>query len=846
MKKFIILVLCWLFGVNISNLAQESKFSSGLYFSSHEVIQDKRTSLHLTPKHPFVFNKKFRITFDARFRRGDGYYGLICRVIGNENTNIDLLSNTGSAKTNFWLVYKGLVLFSYSLKEIPESEFGQWIKISVDFDLKQNRLAISLNGIEKSKEVSGLSGLKNFDVTFGACSNPKFQNTDVAPMTLNNIVVTDDKGKISRNWKLAKHISNEVYDEIHQAVATVNNGIWLIDRHVKWTKKASLNVPDLAGMAKNTGDGLVYLIGKTKLYVYSLSDNQIDTIVYKHGCPFNNYYNYFIYNPVTNRILSYDFSRNYLNEFDFASQEWTQSSFAYNEPDLAHHNTVIYPVDGRLFTFGGYGHYLYKSKIIHFQPDTASWQEQDVSNEIHPRYLSAAGLDENDRWLIFGGYGSKSGRQEILPEFYYDLYAYDFKTSQTTKLQQYKSPEIPFVPCEALVKNPESNRFYTLVYNTSNFTTSLKLAEFSLDKPEYTVYSEAIPYNFLDIESWCMFFLYRNTPEFCTVTAHKNDVAIYSLAYPALVQSDVFQTNKPDKSLLVWILCATGIAGMLLLLWIFFKKGKKSGYKRLIKKALPYNSTMVDWNATKRISKSSIYFLGGFQVFDRNGNDISAAFTPTLKQLLIIILLNTVKNGRGISTNKLDETFWFDKSDNSARNNRNVSISKLRAVLSKIGNVDIDQESLYWRVNMSDVYSDYIELTNLCERFKQHNLSLDETEIQHFATVAYLGELLPEFQVDWLDEFKANFSNMILDTLFQFSTLPGIKKNLHLLNHIAECILKFDVINEEAIALKCLTLYKLRKKGLAKTAYDSFAREYRNLLGSEYSIPFNEIIDPKD
>ncbi|MDR0547120.1 MAG: hypothetical protein LBG77_06000 [Dysgonamonadaceae bacterium] len=245
----------------------------------------------------------------------------------------------------------------------------------------------------------------------------------------------------------------------------------------------------------------------------------------------------------------------------------------------------------------------------------------------------------------------------------------------------------------------------------------------------------------------------------------------------------------------------------------------------------------------KPVSKSSIYFLGGFQIFDKEGNDISAAFTPTLKQLFIIILLNTVKNGRGISTNKLNETLWFDKSEDSARNNRNVSISKLRTILAKIGNIDIDQESSYWRITLSDVYSDYIELTNLCEQFKQQHLSLDEAEIQHFIQVAYRGELLPDFQIDWLDEFKANFSNRILDTLFEFSSLPEIKKNLPLLNHIAECILKFDIINKDAIALKCLTLYKLGKKGLAKAAYDNFVREYQNTLGTVYKVSFSEIIE---
>lgn len=816
--------------------------SSGLYFSSHEVTQDKRTSLHLTSEQPFIFNKKYRISFDALFRNGDGYYGLICRVLGNKEINFDLVSNTAATKTNFWLVYKDQILFSFSFNEIPESDFGKWIKIYIDFDLKQNQLTASFNGVEKTQKVTGLSSLKYFDITFGASNNPNFQNTDVAPMTLKNVVITDENNKTSYNWKLAEHAINYVTDEIHNNLATVKNGIWLIDKHVMWSKKASYSLPDLVGLAKNESDGLIYIVCKTKLYVYSVQNNSLDTINYISGCPFNNYYNYFIFNPSTKKIISYDFSENYLNEFDFVSKEWKQSSFSYKEPDFAHHNSVISPTDSELVTFGGYGHYSYKDKFNRFLTDSAIWHTQDVSGSIYPRYLSAAGLDENNNWLIFGGYGSKSGRQEVSPEFFYDLYSFDFKTSQINKLQEYQSSEVPFVPCEALIKNQDTSIFYTLVYNTVNFNTSLKLAEFSIDKPEYKIYSDAIPYTYSDIESWCILFLYKASSNFVTATVHNNDVAIYTLAYPALEASEVIQASISKGS--VWIYFGIGLVVIGFFIFIILRKAKKPKNIHLIKTVFPvFQPNIVDLNTEKTNSNSTIHFLGGFQVYDKEGNDISSVFTPTLKQLFIILLLKTVKNGRGISTTKLTETLWSDKSDNSARNNRNVCISKLRSILSNVGNIDIDQESSYWRINMSGVYSDYVELNMLCERFKEQHISLNESEIQHFVQIAQRGELLPEFQIEWLDEFKADFSNMVLDTLFEFSNLQKTKSNFQLLIDIAECILKYDPINEDAIRMKCSTLYQLGKKGLAKTVYDHFKKEYENSLGTEFSFSFTDMVE---
>ncbi|MCQ4917106.1 hypothetical protein NE451_21890, partial [Bacteroides nordii] len=68
--------------------------------------------------------------------------------------------------------------------------------------------------------------------------------------------------------------------------------------------------------------------------------------------------------------------------------------------------------------------------------------------------------------------------------------------------------------------------------------------------------------------------------------------------------------------------------------------------------------------------KSSILFLDGFHVWDKNGIDITKSITPILKQLLILIIIYSVNNKKGISNVTLLELLWFDKMDESAQNNR--------------------------------------------------------------------------------------------------------------------------------------------------------------------------------
>ena len=148
-------------------------------------------------------------------------------------------------------------------------------------------------------------------------------------------------------------------------------------------------------------------------------------------------------------------------------------------------------MDSSLITFGGYGNFKYKSVVNKFNK-SKGLQQIDFSNRVSPRYLSAAGKGDDSHWLIFGGYGSTTGRQELSPEFFYDLCSYDLKKNSIRKICTYKEPEFPFVPCESLIKDKDSNSFYTLVYNSTKFKTHLHLAKFGMDKPNYEFLADSI------------------------------------------------------------------------------------------------------------------------------------------------------------------------------------------------------------------------------------------------------------------------------------------------------------------------------------------------------------------
>jgi len=60
-------------------------------------------------------------------------------------------------------------------------------------------------------------------------------------------------------------------------------------------------------------------------------------------------------------------------------------------------------------------------------------------------------------------------------------------------------------------------------------------------------------------------------------------------------------------------------------------------------------------------------FSGSFQVFDKEGVDITQLFTPVLRELFLLIVIYTIRTGRGITAEELTEILWLDKAVKDAR-----------------------------------------------------------------------------------------------------------------------------------------------------------------------------------
>ena len=561
--------------------------NTGLFFQAHRVIPEKRTELNLTPNTPLSFHDGFSLGFDVHLRNEEHNYGYIVRVILNDTLNIDLLSNKGWSHSQLFLMKGNQSLVDIShLDSIPKFNSSDWFQVELKLNYKKQLIVCILNEKEWSIPVK-LPQLNNVRIAFGLHTGQSFPSTDVAPMNLRNVRILDLKGELLRKWTLLQHGDNEVYDEVKSSRATVRNGIWEIDHHIRWRKKASFIIPGTSlqfAPYQRPTDGGLFIALKDTIYQYSIERERLDTVIVNTGHPYFTAASSLVYDSVHDELISYSAEQERLNRYSFEKNEWERAI-----PDILlsylHHSSCYIPDLEKVILFGGYGFYRYSSVLFMHSIDSISWQQKDLAHLIEPRYLAAMGYLGNNKVLLLGGYGSKSGKQEGNPENYYDLHCIDVEKMSSQKLWTFSNAKVEAFG-NAMVVDLDKEHIYALSFANDRAFSQIRLNCFGIEKPDRTYMADSIPYQFHDTSSYCTLFYNQGTTELVTVLAYqdgigKTCVEVYTLGYPVLHLSDVLQ-SVPEKHSTgwIWLILIIGIGGTLAVLVILWKRKQKNVVRR--------------------------------------------------------------------------------------------------------------------------------------------------------------------------------------------------------------------------------------------------------------------------
>jgi len=837
--------VCSIFSLSSENI------SSGLSFLSHSVIKENRTSLYLNPDGKFKLSKGFTLDFDIKLRMEEHNFGYVFRIIADNKKSFDLISNFSPNRRTLRLIEGDDLFLSFDRDSLADYSIGEWTHVR--FEFTPGSIYLTFNDKTLSTECD-YRELNDFEIYFGYTTDDNFNSWDLPPMSIRNIQITNHKNQPVAYWPLREHGESDTYDTVKGKRALTLNPIWEADKHIKWVLEQKLTLPIYTQVAYDPIHNYIYLANSSFLLRYNTFSGLSDTLSIKGGSPYRERNNQLLYHPYYNELWSYDFDKEELSIFNFETMEWSVSDLEVKNPDFSQHNAFISPVDSALYTFGGYGNYKFKNSLHRKRRDNGVWETVHYDIPIPPRSLGSLGFKDKERVLIFGGHGNLTGEQELGTKIYHDLYEMDIRTHVTKKVWEFPQSPDDFVTGNSMIVDEKRNKIYALCFPIKYSNSSIVLCSFDISTGEREIYADSLHYAFDDVNSFCTLYHNKENSNIYAVISNnyqnQTDICIYSLAFPPSTKDRIYITPSGNmfsgKAMLAGAFVV--VAGMFFFFLYKLKKKKRSEQESdtvVSEDKNEVSGSQQNYYAASVIhTKSSILFLGGFQIRNRSGEDITKSFTSVVKQLLILIILYGQKNKKGISNSVLKDILWFDKPEESAQNNRRVNIHKLKVLLDELDGVELIKHHNYWSIEFSEEgYCDYVEVNRLSEKIKESKI-ITEADLKEFPLDILSEPLLPFTQAEWLDVFKSDYSNKILDIAISLSKHKAVKENNNLLILIANIIFAHDKTDEYALHLKCRALIESGKISMAKNTYDIFCAEYKNLLGIEYPKDFKEVCLP--
>ena len=654
LQLLILLLLCLAGRLDASSL-----YDYGLYFKSHAVPAAERSTLYLDDNQPFSVTNDFSISFQIYIRANEADYGSILHLKTDKGQLIRFSFVAGEQNHAPALMLNDEII----IIDKP-IELEKWINVSLNLRQKDNVIEIEYDK-KKISSTFPLQETNSVTITFGQMIG---YQADVAPINLRDINIVQD-GKLTREWKLWKHNGNICYDEKEGAVARAIQPLWLIDNHIEWKTISKITTSNRIGVAFDARCALFYIVSPQSVKVLDEDGTLKKEIAIRGGYPAVEYPNHLLYDTLSNALVSYSLTEDIISRFSFDDGTWSNEKQNTKEASNYNHAKAFNPADSSFYFFGGYGFYKYRNDLYRMKSGIGKMEQIKYDHPLYPRY-SAAMAVVGDELYIFGGKGNKYGKQELSTHYYLGLYAINLKTKQSRIIWEKKDDNKETIMASSMYFEPSDSTFYAV--STDKGGTLWKI---SMKSPVYTEVSKPIN-NSLDYQD-CDFNLYFSPTHrklFLVLDKILNnrthDVKIYSINMPLVNETDIRQETDEAGSGKWWnLLYVIGILAILACgAWLFYRSRSKRQATKLPAtkekaskpaavskdssenqaKTVPTMPEQGNEAAPKEIvnyydrSRSSISLLGCFNVRDKEGNDITANFTPRLKHYYIRKRMQTV------------------------------------------------------------------------------------------------------------------------------------------------------------------------------------------------------------
>ncbi len=852
--------LLGIFLIPCQNFAQNN-FEGGLLLSgNYKLPYNKKTSVQFTPNSPIKLQNKFEINFDLAFWDMNQFGPILQGKDKNGLLNFDLMNVYYKNNDTLFIqliinkIPTGLII------SIEKSKIyrNNWFNISLKFDLLKDEISGELNGKFYSKTKFNLNDKLNLHF-FAGLYDFAFECPRIA---LKNMKIKNDENKIIHFWKFNEFNGEVAKDHSGNSDAKIKNGEWLLQKHAKWEKIVELEFESEPRITFNKNENKFYTNSKNSITEFDLLTNSVKKYSFEVNIPQRNY---LVYNPVKDQLYHFYSGKGEVSVFNFDIKSWSKiDTTADNLGRYYGHSNFINPLTGDLLIFGGYGWYTCKNHLQKYNFTTKNWEIiETLGDSISPRYLDVViGNDTSkNKIYIFNGFGNESGKQEIGFKQLNDFYELDLKNYSYKKFWAIEDKSDTYDYSERMIYDKNKDMFYVIgkkltpIVGQKDRYMYDTIYLYGINKTEAKINLLNKYKNENNLEDPFDLFYSKETNEIILATnkfeKSGRKITLYSMLFPPLTQNEINELT-PAKNALeeYYIYMISGFAALVFAVpFVIYIRKKKNNKKEISQNfEIPENITEEKIFAENEIPldsevKNSICLFGNFEVIDKNGNEISDQFKPKLRQLFLLILVNSKAN-KGITSEKLTSILWPEADNTQAKNNRNASISRLRNILSEIDGIEILHQNNKWVMEISEKLSlDVKKYHDLKSRLKN---DFTKAELNRFINLISKGRFLNDIDYEWLDSIKSDIISEVIEISLSISENEKVKNDDELLLKLSDAILIWDSVNEKAIKLKINALTNLGRNGEAKLAYENFVLNYRKIFESDYKSSFQELLNEKN
>lgn len=247
--------------------------------------------------------------------------------------------------------------------------------------------------------------------------------------------------------------------------------------------------------------------------------------------------------------------------------------------------------------------------------------------------------------------------------------------------------------------------------------------------------------------------------------------------------------------------------------------------------------------------ENRLQLFGNFNICTKETGEISSRFSPLMRQILSFIVLKTAETKNGISTNKLTDTFWPGVEKDKAKENRGTNIKKLRKALNDVKGLKVVFEDKKWYVETEeDFFIDILVYGKIKEALTNglYGAHVSVQELTAFLELLKHGNILQNTQAEWADHFKNKISSEVdtlLTDIYQ-NHQDALESDIKI--RLAQTILLFDTLNEDALKILIGELVAAGKHGQAQSAYEAFAKNYQALYAEPFCVDYQEFAEAKE